>query len=435
MRKSGFIRLGSSLPSRRAQNNLIWKCSLFLPRRSDHPLSFQLGTVTHFAPGTLLYPVAMLPQSEAGRLATYTGARLLWRWCIFGLLPGLCFGGAVAPTGSPAVAPSESPAIAPSGSPALAPTAVPAPTPLPTTFTCTQCAYPDECRALSALYSGTYRPENILYNWDSKCPESGWLSDITVDNDHVTGIPDWANNQDNQLLSGTVPTQIGYLTEITGGYYQEYLYFWGTEDSNSLWGTVPTEFGRLTRLSALEMGTNALTQTLPTELGQLTDLTTFDFDGNSLDCGIPTELSALGYDAYENPDSFEALAGASTCDTVNALSALYNEMFTSQDGSWGNWLANGYNNPCSTEPDAWSNQDSNDQGLFACSFVGSSTGGYYNEVVQIGTSNLQSGSLPTELGGLTALSELEIGQLALTATLPTELGRLTAITLLELPGV
>ena len=417
--------------------------------------------MTHFAPGTLLYPVAMLPQSEAGRLATYTGARLLWRWCIFGLLPGLCFGGAVAPTGSPAVAPSESPAIAPSGSPALAPTAVPAPsgspalaptavpapTPLPTTFTCTQCAYPDECRALSALYSGTYRPGDSLYNWNSECPESGSLSEITVDNDHVTGIPDGNSVYYlTRFLSGTVPTQIGYLTEITGGSYQEALYFWGVANSttdddgeafvrgNSLWGTVPTEFGRLTGLSALEMGTNALTQTLPTELGQLTDLSSFDFDGNSLNCGIPTELSALGSYAYEDPDNSEALYGASTCDTVNALSALYNEMFTSQDGSWGNWLANGHNNPCSTESDAWSNADIDGNTLFGCTLAGSSTDGYNMEVVFFETSNLQSGSLPTELGGLTALSELEIGQLALTATLPTELGRLTAITQLDLPG-
>ena len=403
------------------------------------------------------------------------GARLLWRWCILVLLPALCFGedhfyyqpyyqpyyyyAGNQPTPLPTYQPyypyyGNFPTLLPTTpQPTLLPT-TPQPTPLPTTpqptlvpttFACTQCAYPDECRALSALYSGTYGPKYSLSYWNSECPESYWLSQINVDNDHVTGIPDW-EYQDTRFLSGTIPTQIGYLTELTGGYYQEALYFRGVANSttdddgeafvrgNSLWGTIPTEFGRLTGLSRLEMGTNALTQTLPTEPGQLTDLSSFDFDGNSLNCGIPTELSALGSSAYEDPDNSEALYGASTCDTVNALSALYNEMFTSQDGSWGNWLANGHNNPCSTESDAWSNADIDGNTLFGCTLAGSSTDGYNMEVVFFETSNLQSGSLPTELGGLTALSYFDFGQLALTATLPTELGRLTAITQLDLPG-
>ena len=218
----------------------------------------------------------MLPQSEAGRLATYTGARLFWRWCIFGLLPGLCFGGAVAPTGSPAVAPSESPAIAPSGSPAVAPTALPAPTPLPTTFDYTKCAYPNEWRALSALYHSTFdaSTKSTLwsYGWGSEyCPESGWVSYINTVDSHVTGIYDAYSGAS---VSGTLPTQVGYLTELTGGFYGPLVLYGSAsgndDDGNSLTGTIPTEFGRLTGLSALEMGTNALTQTLPTELGQLT---------------------------------------------------------------------------------------------------------------------------------------------------------------------
>ena len=176
------------------------------------------------------------------------------------------------------------------------------------------------------------------------------------------------------------------------------------------------------------MGTNALTQTLPTELGQLTDLTSFDFDGNSLDCGIPTELSALG-------SGDEAYAGASTCETVNALSALYHQMFTSQDGSsWRNWLANGYNNPCSTATDAWNNVGSGTGGDSNCNHLGSSTGGYYLEVDYVGLSNIQSGSLPTELGGLTALTLVQADGQNLQSTLPTELGRLTASTSLSIDG-
>ena len=230
----------------------------------------------------------------------------------------------------------------------------------------------------------------------------------------------------SNYLTGSIPSELGNLDAVESFQPKD----------NALGGTVPTEFGRLTGLSTLEMGTNALTQTLPTELGQLTDLSSFDFDGNSLDCGIPTELSALlSADANNDDDeAHEAYFGASTCETVNALSALYQQMFTSQDGSWGNWLATGYNNPCSSESDAWSSADSNGNALFDCNLLGSSTGGYYQEVDYVGLSNIQSGSLPTELGGLTALTEVQADGQNLQSTLPTELGRLTASTSLSIYG-
>ena len=223
----------------------------------------------------------------------------------------------------------------------------------------------------------------------------------------------------SNYLTGSIPSELGNLDAVEDFQPKD----------NALGGTVPTEFGRLTGLSTLEMGTNALTQTLPTELGQLTDLTSFDFDGNSLDCGIPTELSALG-------SGDEAYFGASTCETVNALSALYHQMFTSQDGSsWRNWVANGYNNPCSSvSSEAWSNVHSNENALFDCNLLSSSTGGYYVEVNNVGLSNIQSGSLPTELGGLTALTYVQADGQNLQSTLPTELGRLTASTELSIYG-
>ena len=65
---------------------------------------------------------------------------------------------------------------------------------------------------------------------------------------------------------------------------------------------------------------------------------------------------------------------------------------------------------------------------------GRSTGGYYLEVDYVGLSNIQSGSLPTELGGLTALTLVQADGQNLESTLPTELGRLTASTSLSING-
>ena len=44
-------------------------------------------------------------------------------------------------------------------------------------------------------------------------------------------------------LEGTLPTQIGDLTTLNGGFLEDGTY--GFLDSNSLAGTLPTEFGRL----------------------------------------------------------------------------------------------------------------------------------------------------------------------------------------------
>ncbi|KAK3278612.1 hypothetical protein CYMTET_13452 [Cymbomonas tetramitiformis] len=61
-------------------------------------------------------------------------------------------------------------------------------------------------------------------------------------------------------LTGTVPTELGEPT------WMHYLYLY----SNSLTGTVPTELGELTWMSQLHLYSNSLTGTVPTELGEPT---------------------------------------------------------------------------------------------------------------------------------------------------------------------
>jgi hypothetical protein len=81
-------------------------------------------------------------------------------------------------------------------------------------------------------------------NWAGVACSDGVLNNIQL----------WANN-----LVGTLPTELGLLTELVGINFV----------SNRLSGTIPTELSQVTRLEWLMLNNNYLSGTLPTELGQL----------------------------------------------------------------------------------------------------------------------------------------------------------------------
>ena len=84
-------------------------------------------------------------------------------------------------------------------------------------------------------------------------------------------------------LDGTIPTTIGFLTELRSLALH----------SNELHGGVPTELGLLTALQKLSLHGNALSGLLPTELGRLSDLRVcFLAPGNAWRCPVPEELPA-----------------------------------------------------------------------------------------------------------------------------------------------
>ncbi|KAK3287548.1 hypothetical protein CYMTET_4940 [Cymbomonas tetramitiformis] len=84
-------------------------------------------------------------------------------------------------------------------------------------------------------------------------------------------------------LTGTVPTQMGALTQLT----RLDLY------NNSLTGTVPTQMGALTQQNSLYLYDNSLTGTVPTQMGALTQLTRLYLHDNSLTGTVPTQMGAL----------------------------------------------------------------------------------------------------------------------------------------------
>ena len=96
-------------------------------------------------------------------------------------------------------------------------------------------------------------------------------------------------------LSGTLPTEIGLL-----GYDERFSVEALRANLHTLRlsscafsGTLPTQIGRLTELRTLRIDDNQLSGSLPTELGQLTKLETLDVYDNQWEGDMPSELAQL----------------------------------------------------------------------------------------------------------------------------------------------
>lgn len=75
-------------------------------------------------------------------------------------------------------------------------------------------------------------------------------------------------------MEGTIPSQLGLLTDMEYGFFV---------DTNFLTGTIPTEMGRHTNNTlASHFHNNLLTGTIPTQLGELTALTDLGFGAYGL---------------------------------------------------------------------------------------------------------------------------------------------------------
>ncbi|CAB9526061.1 LRR receptor-like serine threonine-protein kinase [Seminavis robusta] len=84
-------------------------------------------------------------------------------------------------------------------------------------------------------------------------------------------------------ISGSIPSEIGALTALT--YLALYV--------NDLVGTIPSQVGLLTGLSHFNVEENRLSGSMPSEFGLLTALTYLGFNGNQLSGSIPGEVTSL----------------------------------------------------------------------------------------------------------------------------------------------
>ena len=129
-------------------------------------------------------------------------------------------------------------------------------------------------------------------------------------------------NLGNNQLAGTIPTELGELTDLTRLHLT----------INSLTGTIPTELGELTALDFLNLASNDLFGPIPTELGELTDLTGLDLTMNTLTGPIPSQLGKLialnTFRLQEDNNLSADLPPFEVCELVQSLGASNTDITT-----------------------------------------------------------------------------------------------------------
>ena len=113
-------------------------------------------------------------------------------------------------------------------------------------------------------------------NWSADTPIADWEG-VTVGGTprRVTGL-----GLDNRQLTGTIPAELGSLSNLS-------LFV------NRLSGEIPSELGSLSNLRVLHLGDNQLSGEIPSELGSLSDLEALHLWRNQLSGEIPPELGSL----------------------------------------------------------------------------------------------------------------------------------------------
>lgn len=118
------------------------------------------------------------------------------------------------------------------------------------------------------------------------------------------------NLKGNAGLRGSIPSQIGLLTNLGGlsvtgltgtlptelGLLPKFVNFDGS--SNSFSGTLPTELATMSSLQRLIANDSRFTGTIPTEIGLVSTLTTLKLGGSKLSGSIPLELTKLSQLRY-----------------------------------------------------------------------------------------------------------------------------------------
>ena len=273
--------------------------------------------------------------------------------------------------------------------------------------------------ALVALYNATDGDNwKDNTNWLSDRPLGEWhgvSTKSTVRGERVRSL----NLQVNDL-SGTLPPELGYLSELE----TLFILSSGNSDkqikgpippelgnlsnldylnlqSNGLSGVIPPELGKLSNLTWLYLGSNDLSGTIPPELGNLSKLTNLSLSGNQLSGCVPEGLRNV----KDNDFSYLGLPFCGEKDETTNRAALV-ALYKATDGD--NWTNN--TNWLSDKPlREWHGVRTDD-----------------NEWVtslELSGNGLR-GSIPPELGNLAYLTGLNLAGNQISGAIPAELGNL-----------
>ena len=259
-----------------------------------------------------------------------------------------------------------------------------------------------EREALVALYQAAGGEDwGEKEGWLSDAPISDWYGVETDASGRVVAL-----NLDFNSLSGTVPPEIGDLTELRE-LHLEY---------NSLSGTVPPEIGDLTELRQLHLYNNRFSGPIPPEIGDLIELRELWLQFNDLSGSIPPELGNLKaleqLRLYENEFTGPIPGELGNLSSVTRLYMHDNELSGEIPAEMGN---------LSRLTDLWLGGNE----LTGPFPIGLTRLANLERLML--TSNPHTGGLPDEIGDMVSLGRLILNNSGLSGPLPAGMTRLDGL--------
>ncbi|XP_039011550.1 probable LRR receptor-like serine/threonine-protein kinase At3g47570 isoform X2 [Hibiscus syriacus] len=226
--------------------------------------------------------------------------------------------------------------------------------------------------------------------------------------------------------------------------------------SNNFIGNIPINLGNLTTLSHLDLSSNNLEGHIPSSIGNCTSLKAINFSENNLEGALPSEIGLFLPNLLELQLRGNELQGTIPSSISNAskltLLDLADNSFTGHIPTTIGYLKN------LQKLDLGHNQLSSESYTPGSSFIHSLTnnrqlrkivlsGNPLDTVLPMSIGNLSTsleyleltdcrlkGSIPTEVGSLSSLISLKLGNNALTGVISYTIGRLKNLQSLQLQG-
>ena len=253
-----------------------------------------------------------------------------------------------------------------------------------------------------------------------------WMMEFSIDQNQIcppypSCIEDYMGNQDT-TETGCTPCD-SYDPNYVELWYECYSIENITElnlSNSGLSGTIPADIGGLTNLTSLNLSDNQLTGEIPADIWGLTNLTSLNLSGNQLTGEIPAEIDSLTVLNYLYLNN-------------NLLSGEFPEPICNLPIDFSNDFTITENQICPPYPSCIEGYMGN-QDTAECTPCQLSVEGYvelWDECYLIENTtalNLEdsglTGEIPSEIGNLINLINLEIGGNQLTGDIPPEMGDL-----------
>jgi Leucine-rich repeat (LRR) protein len=177
---------------------------------------------------------------------------------------------------------------------------------------------PEERQALQDLYDSTDGPNWYNYGgtWDFSNPDAnpcdeGWDGVYCSSDLHITSL-----SLSHRNLRGTIPSTIGQLSSL------QYLYMYGNPQ---LIGSIPSTIGQLSFLYDLSLSNNQLIGSIPSTIGQLSSLNYLNLKDNLLIGTIPSTIDQLSYlySLYLSNNRLTGIVPYSLCQMNNLAELVF----------------------------------------------------------------------------------------------------------------